>query len=205
MDFFGTPDITDILYRYEYPAIFLLSFIFGQGTIFTILFLSAQGWLRLEIVFLLVLGGNMMAGIFWYTCGALSPRILHLRNISKTAQKHLHRFLEDHSAKKLFYALFLANFLYGFRFLVYVLLGTDKVRLFRFLWLNFLGSLSWLIVFTGLAFAAKSLFSDALAAYHTLQGIFLTLFFSYLLFKSLDVIIRKKFKIGPLSHKPGLK
>ena len=143
-----------ILYAYEFPALFFGGFFFGETVIIPAAFLAGQNILSLPEVFWLAFLGTVCADTLWFLAGPILWKFAHrFETISKRSEAVLKR-LDELYANQPFRALLVSKFIYGTRFLTVIYLSLERVSALRFLVMNFLSTLLWLIAIIAIGWLA---------------------------------------------------
>ncbi|TSC67554.1 MAG: membrane-associated protein [Parcubacteria group bacterium Gr01-1014_66] len=153
IEFFGATDLGALIQSIGYAGIFAIVtaesgfligiFLPGDSLLFTAGFLASQGYLRLDLVFLISFLGAVIGDAAGYAIGRrVGPKIFiredgiffQKRNIERTQL-----FYETHGAK----TILIARFVPFVRTLAPVFAGVGAMRYARFAYYNIIGGFLW--------------------------------------------------------------
>lgn len=147
-------DITDILLKYGYPIIFLLSVYEGPFVTITASFLAASGFFSILLIYPIVVLADLIGDVIWYYVGYFGRKkiinrwgkFLGLPYTRLDRIERLNERFKRHQGKIMFGAKI--THVLGFPFLIAA--GVLKWDIKKFIWFNFLGalpkSLLWVII-----------------------------------------------------------
>ena len=136
--------LLSLIQDYGYLFVFIATLLEGETVLALAGFAAFQGYLDLETVILVgFLGGMLGDQMFFYFGRWKGKAFLEKRpNMLKRAHQ-IHRLLGRYPNL----LIFGSRFIYGFRMLIPTAFGTSQVSWVRFLVFNFLGALTWSILF----------------------------------------------------------
>ncbi len=138
--------IITLLTEYQWPAIFIGAFLFGETVIIAAAFLAAGGLWTLTDVFWLSLAGTITSDSTWFLFG---QKILPLFNRGKQQKERQQRILasvETATGGKPLALMLCAKFVYGTRILTIVYLSRLKLPYSSFAAFDTASSTIWLAV-----------------------------------------------------------
>ncbi|OHA21546.1 MAG: hypothetical protein A2849_03935 [Candidatus Taylorbacteria bacterium RIFCSPHIGHO2_01_FULL_51_15] len=141
---FGTTTLA-LLNAYEFPALFLGGFFFGETVIIPAAFLAGQGILSLTQVFSITYLGTVCADMLWFFIGPSLFRFAHRFEKIRTRSEKVLMSLDTLYAKRPFRVLLISKFVYGTRILTILYLSLEKLSVVRFLLVNLLSTFVWLV------------------------------------------------------------
>lgn len=138
-----------LLDTYGYPIVFLFTLLEGETVVAAAGFAAHQGYLRLEYVIVTAIIGATIGDQIFFAFGKLKGKeYLNRRPELLARVERVHRLMEKY--QNLF--IFGSRFMYGFRMLVPVALGTTRVTYRRFFFFNLLGAIVWAVLFANLGY-----------------------------------------------------
>jgi len=147
-----------LILEYGYYLVFLGTLLEGETVVALAGFLSYQGHMKLEIIIpIAVVGATIGDHIFFYLGRYKGRTILAKHPNWHGRVEKISVWLERHQNL----LIFGSRFLYGFRAITPIVLGTSKVSAFRFTMLNVLGAVVWAVFFTLCGY----LFGDAIGRF----------------------------------------
>lgn len=136
-----------------YVAIFLLMTIEGDLFLFTAAFLTHLGFFEPLTMFLTVLSGVTVGDLAWYWLGLRLQSHGGVR-IGRWAQKLAAPF-DDHLRSRTFHTIFLSKFIYGLHHAILVRAGMLGMKLDRYVKIDFVSNIFWILVIGGLGFVSS--------------------------------------------------
>jgi len=143
-----------ILFAYKFPALFFGGFFLGETVIIPAAFLAGQNNLSLSEVFWLTFLGTVSADVLWFLVGPFLWKVAHRFETISTKSEAVLKRLDELYANQPFRALLVSKFIYGTRFLTVIYLSLERVSAIRFLVMNFLSTLLWLITIVAIGWLA---------------------------------------------------
>ena len=146
-DLHASPEF--IVRKYGYLAVFVGTFLEGETILAIAGFLSSQHYLRIYFVILVAALGAFIGHVFWFWLGRTQghkiidrfPKLLH-------AFDRVIRLLDRHGAG----AIFISQYIYGFRITAAVMFGLSHIKTARFILWQAISCLVWATLITGLGF-----------------------------------------------------
>jgi membrane protein DedA with SNARE-associated domain len=136
--------VESLVAAYGYPALFLGSLFEGETVLVIASFLAHRGYLELEWVMLVAFLATLTADQFFFYLGRRrGAALLDTRPAWKKRVGRVHGFLERHSNM----AVLSFRFIYGLRALAPLVIGMSGYSARKFLILNVIGALLWVMVF----------------------------------------------------------
>lgn len=141
--------LPQLLDMYGYPILFLFTLLEGETVVAAAGFAAHLGYLRLEYVIFVALIGAAIGDQLFFLFGKWKGReYLERRPDVLQRVARIHRLLERYQN----HFIFGSRFMYGFRMLIPVALGTTSITFRRFFFFNLLGAAVWAILFANLGF-----------------------------------------------------
>jgi len=142
-------DIASIIDLYGYPVLFIATLLEGETVVALSGFAAYQGYLALPIVILVALLGAIIGDQTLFLFGKYKGREF-LENHPELHGKvvRVHQLLEKY--QNVF--IFGSRYLYGFRLILPIVMGTSNIRFRRFFFWNMLGALVWASLFSLIGF-----------------------------------------------------
>lgn len=171
-----------------YATAFIGMILEGDVVLFTISFLTREGFFNPIFMFSTVYVGVIVGDILWYKLGkrlASSRKLLHRFFISLTETS------DAHLQERPFRTILISKFAYGIHHLLLMRAGAINIPLERFIRDDMAASLVWMIVVASLGYFSS--YSFALAR-HYLKFAEIALLVGIILFVIAERYIRKQFK-----------
>lgn len=153
MEIVSTNSVLNLLYTHRYIFTFLGALF--EGTFIMILagVLYKFGYFNFWALMTVLLTGYFLSGIGWYLVGRYGGnkildrwgRRLHL---TKNLIKKLEEYFKNHSVK----TLFITRITYGLGMVVLIIAGSFKMSWRKFLSVNVVGSIIWILATLGLGY-----------------------------------------------------
>ena len=129
---------------YGYLFVFIATVLEGETVLALAGFAAFEGYLDLETVIMTALLGGMLGDQAFFYFGRWKGReFIDARPKLAARAKKVQRLIERHQNL----LIFGSRFMYGFRIIIPIALGTSKVNGIRFLFLNLLGAAVWSSIF----------------------------------------------------------
>lgn len=150
-----TPEL--LLEKFGYLAVFVGTFLEGEGILVAAGFFAQRGYLDVVLVTLVAFLGAFLGHIFWFWLG----RVHGVRLLDRFPKMRKHfgkgiRLFERYGAS----AIIISQWLYGIRITAAVIVGFSKISIAKFLFYEGLSCLIWAAVIT----AAGYYFGSAIEA-----------------------------------------
>ncbi len=151
---------------YGYFFVFIATILEGETILALASFASYQGYLYLPTVMLIGFVGAVIGDNLFFYFGRYKGKKF-LENHPKFNEKafRIHALIERHQDL----LIFGSRFMYGFRTVIPIAIGTSKVSGLRFLALNILGAIVWAIFFGSIGYAFGSVLESVLGGIHRAQ------------------------------------
>jgi membrane protein DedA with SNARE-associated domain len=177
---------------YHYALAFFGALIIGEEVLFLLSIFSGKGYFSLYAVIFLGFLGLLSADIFWYFIGK-HGRIREGRKklIKCSGYRELHKFGKFLDERHEFLGFFLSKFVYGIRFLKLVSSGAKEMRFWRFLKLDILALIAWMIIMIPLGFLAGRGFLRIFEIVHGIEGAVKVLVIGLFIIILLNLIARR--------------
>jgi len=148
--FFLENPLEEFISRYGYIAIFILTFFEGESVLFAAGFLAFHGYLDAPLVVLVSTTASYVGhGAFFLI--ALYRREGFLRLIQRFIKVNLLK-LESLVARYGSAAIFITQWIYGFRLLSAAVLGLSRMNTKKYFTLQFISCLIWAVICTGIGY-----------------------------------------------------
>lgn len=185
--------IIHFLTAYQYPAIFIGSFFFGESVIITAAFLAGQGIWSVQAVFWLALIGTIVSDSIWFLFGQSIIRSLKYwqRMLSKYEQ-YLQK-IERLTGNKPFLALLFIKFLYGTRILTILYMSVRKMSYGRFLLFNTIGTIFWLVTMVAIGWLAGKGITNFIPVVARVEYLLLAVALLIIMYKAVSTWMEKRF------------
>lgn len=145
--FFVENPLEEFISQYGYTAIFILTFFEGESVLFAAGFLAFHGYLSAALVILVSATASYVGhGTFFLI--ALYRREGFLRLVQRFIRVDLLK-LESLVARYGTAAIFITQWLYGFRLLSAAVLGLSRMRWAKYFTLQLISCIIWAIICTG--------------------------------------------------------
>lgn len=136
--------LVELIQQYGYYIVFLGTLLEGETVVALAGFAAYQGHLRLDVVIPVAVTGAVIGDQAFFYFGRFKGRNI-LANHPEWHPRvdKIHHWLHRHQN----WLIFGSRFLYGFRAITPIVLGTSKVSALRFFVLNVLGAITWACIF----------------------------------------------------------
>ncbi len=136
--------ILPLIQEYGYYIVFVGTLLEGETVVALAGFVAHQGYLRLDVIIpIAILGATIGDHLFFYFGRFRGRTILANHPDWHPRVEKIHVWLERHQNL----LIFGSRFLYGFRAITPIVLGTSRVSALRFFVLNILGAIVWAFIF----------------------------------------------------------
>lgn len=136
--------IFSLIQQYGYAFVFLFTLLEGETVLALAGFAAYQGYLNIWIVIVVAIIGAVAGDqAFFYFGRYRGRRFLEARPKYAERLKRIHLIIERHQNL----LIFGSRFMYGFRTIIPIAIGTTKVSVTKFLLLNVLGAIIWGLFF----------------------------------------------------------
>ena len=136
--------LLQLIESYGYYIVFVGTLLEGETVVALAGFVAHQGYLKLELIIpIAILGATIGDHLFFYFGRYRGRTILSNHPDWHPRVEKIHVWLERHQNL----LIFGSRFLYGFRAITPIVLGTSRVSAVRFSVLNFLGAIVWAFIF----------------------------------------------------------
>ncbi len=190
-----------LIQNYGYAIVFLLALLEGETIVALAGFAAYQGHLELfPVILVAIMGACVGDHLFFYFGRYKGKEYLARRPHLADRVERIHLLIERHQA----WIIFCSRFMYGFRTVIPIALGTSGVKWSKFLLFNFLGAVVWAIFFSvgGYVFgsAIESFLGQVKRAekfiiFGALLGAFIAWFIIFLRSRITDQIEKKEHKL----------
>lgn len=129
-----------------YALVFVFTLLEGETIVALAGFVAYQGYLNLVYVIIVAIIGAFIGDQAFFIFGRLKGKqYIEARPKMVARVARVHRLIENHQN----WLIFASRFMYGFRAILPIAMGTSKVRWQKFALLDFLGAIVWGIFFAG--------------------------------------------------------
>lgn len=136
--------IFSLIQEYGYAFVFLFTLLEGETVLALAGFAAYQGYLNIWYVIAVAIVGAVAGDQAFFYFGRYKGRqFLEARPKYRERLKRIHLIIERHQNL----LIFGSRFMYGFRTIIPIAIGTTKVSGIKFLLLNVLGAIIWGIFF----------------------------------------------------------
>jgi membrane protein DedA with SNARE-associated domain len=174
-----------------YFALFLGMVIEGDLVLFTAGFLVHHNVLSLAPTFTSLFFGTIFGDLLWYLLGTTNTDQNKFLNWLGRSTDFAGQKVDAHVKDRTFRTLFISKFIYGTHHFTLVRAGRLGVPLRRFLRTDVIGSLLWVLIVSGLGYAASASFEKL---HHRLHFIELALLLGVVLYFLVADIVGKVLK-----------
>ncbi len=165
-----------------YIVVFVAMIFEGDIFLFTAAFLTSQGFFDPINMFVAIITGVLSGDLFWYWVGL---RLREQTGLITTWAKRIAAPFDDHLKQRTAHTIFLSKFIYGVHHAILIRAGMLKIRLNKFIKIDFISTLAWIIIVGGLGFASSISFDKIKHQIRFLEGTFLVAAICFLLFSYL--------------------
>jgi len=141
--------ILSLIQSYGYVFVFLFTLLEGETVVALAGFAAYQGYLNIwTVIFVAIIGAVIGDQVSFYFGRYRGKKFLTDHPNLQVKAQRFHVLIERHQNL----IIIASRFMYGFRIIIPIVLGTSKVRGVRFLLLNILGAIIWAILFAFLGY-----------------------------------------------------
>lgn len=148
------PLIIEILKEYGYVIVFLGTIVAGEVVILAAVFLASLKVLNIYLVILFCLAGTVISDNLWYLIGtklnnrfSYFKKYLYLTRYKKKIASFKEKFNSHYRQ-----FLVMGKFIYGFRILILLTSGYQRISYKKFVIFNLIGTLCWLVIIVFLGY-----------------------------------------------------
>jgi membrane protein DedA with SNARE-associated domain len=160
--------ITGAFTSYPYIFIFIGLIFAGESILLPAIYFALRGELTLSYVVAIALVSTLIADLFWYWIGAHVGNKVANRFLSGKIKAMLER-LSGAFSKRSVLVLYLSKFVYGTRIAAHILAGLKRMSISKYLSVNFLGTLSLIVLTVVLSYFIHASVSSMKGVVHTLE------------------------------------
>lgn len=174
----------------SYFIVFIGMMVEGDLLLFATAFLTRQGFFNLGSIAIVIFASVVIGDLIWYELGFKInkwPKIPYL----SMKLNGLINDIDYHIAAKPFFVILISKFTYGFHHIVLARVGAKKMPFKKFISIEFLSAIIWIIVVGGLGYIAQASYA---AFKHYLRFAEIGLFISLALFFIFSVFITRFLK-----------
>ncbi|HMO79003.1 MAG TPA: DedA family protein [Candidatus Paceibacterota bacterium] len=190
-------EIFNLIQNYGYFFVFIGGLLEGESILILSGFLAQQEHLKLPLILIFALLGALISDYIWFFAGRyygnkIMQKYAIIKKISNQSLSSI-----DKNSKIISFGL---RFMYGFRSIIPFTLGLSKIKAIHFLFLNFLGGIFWVLIFSKLGYMlgdiTENLFGQ-IKKYNLAIIIFVILIFIFINFaiKIIKYFVKKKINI----------
>ena len=149
--------------NYGYLSVFLFTLLEGEVVVALAGFAASEGYLFLPYVIIVAVIGAIIGDHVYFFFGKYKgKKFIEARPHLSGRVERIHRLIEEHQD----WLIFGSRFMYGFRVVLPIAIGTSNVRLRRFFLFNSLGSIVWGTFFAVSGYAFGSAIQQFLGHVH---------------------------------------
>jgi membrane protein DedA with SNARE-associated domain len=142
-------DTASFIIQYGYIALFLLTLLEGETAVALAGYAAYQGYLELPLIIpIAVIGASLGDQLFFLFGRWKGNQYLARRPKYREKVDRVHGWMERYRDP----FIFGSRFMYGFRIIIPVVMGTSAVSYWRFLFLNVFGAIVWAGIFSALGY-----------------------------------------------------
>ena len=150
--------LISLIQSYGYAIVFAGTLLEGETVVALAGFAAHQGYLQLEIIIPIAICGAVIGDQVFFYLGRYKGKGMIAKHPEWQPRiEKIHTWMERHQNL----LIFGSRFLYGFRAITPIILGTSKVSGVRFLILNVLGAIVWAFLFVSVGY----FFGDTLSLF----------------------------------------
>lgn len=165
-----------------YIAVFVAMIFEGDLFLFTAAFLTHQGYFDPLNMFVTLVTGVMSGDLLWYWLGL---RLNDSRRFTAWAKKLAQPF-DDHLQHRTLHTIFLSKFIYGVHHAILIRAGMLRIRLDKFLKIDFFTSLVWIVIVGALGFISSFSF---IRVRHSIKFVEAAILTAFLVFVGISYFI----------------
>ena len=173
---------------FSYILVFLGMVFGGEEVLFIVAFLLYRDQLLFLPTLISVFSGAVLGDILWFLLG---QRIMNYPIVLRISSRI--SFLKNEQMQKHdVFVIFLSKFIYGFNHIILAKLATSREPFFRFLSVDILATILWILTIGGLGFATSLTISQLRYVLHFFEiGLFLILLFYFVLNRFITPYFKK--------------
>ncbi|MBI3335351.1 MAG: VTT domain-containing protein [Candidatus Portnoybacteria bacterium] len=168
-----------------YSLVFLGMIFEGDILLFTVSFLTHQGFFDVGDMFFTILGGVLVGDLFWYWVGFRFHK--HPIFLNKWVHRVAQPF-DSHLTHRTFRTILLSKFAYGIHHGILMRAGALKVNITRFVKDDFTSTLVWIFAVGGLGYISSASFA---AVKHYLRFTEFALLLALFMFVGIEYLSRR--------------
>lgn len=181
-----------LLEQYQYIALFVGAFIFGETIIIPSGFLASQGLMDVRTIFLVTLLATIISDSVWYFFG---DKILH-KKLREASFHHKYErvigLVDRLAGKRPILALFPIKLIYGTRILTIIYLSAKKIPFWMFALVDLIASIPPLVLVIGLGWSLGKGWKTVPVILHDIPYVATGLFVTIILYKFITWTLSKK-------------
>ncbi len=155
--------LLSLITTYGYIIVFLFTLLEGETVVALAGFVAYQGYLNIGYVILIAIFGGIIGDqAFFYFGRYKGKQFLARRPKLLRRAERLHGLVERHQN----WLIFGSRFMYGFRTIIPIMIGTSNINPWRFLALNIAGAVVWGIFFAFGGYAFGSALEQFIGNFH---------------------------------------
>ena len=181
-----------LLIDHQFPAIFLGAVFLGETIILSAAYLAGQGMWSITTVFWLAMLGTVLSDVAWFLFGQSIFSATKRWREKQLSSERLLKKLESITGSRPFLALLFIKFLYGTRILTIVYLSARKIRPWKFIFFDTLGTIIWLVVMLTVGWLAGRGVSNIISVVDKTEYALLVLVVIIILYRVITVWTEKR-------------
>ncbi len=186
--------LTPVLSTYGWIITYCASVLWGDATILTLAFISAQGTFPIWIVFVFGFLGTLTGDCLWFLLTKLNFwKKVKRWNKFYDKYKKIDERIQRLGKRSDLTVLIITKFLYGTRILTIIYVGLKKISFRKFLLYDGIATVFWIIAMAGIGYATGKGFQIILNVFKNVQLALALLIVIIIIFIVLDKWINKKF------------
>ena len=191
-----------LIQNYGYALVFVGTFLEGETIVALAGFAAYGGYLKLEYIIPITIAGALLGDqSFFYFGRYKGKKWLSRRPQLEKKVERVHLLVERHHG----WIIFGSRFMYGFRAIIPIALGTSRVSGIKFFLLNFLGAIVWSIFFAFGGYAFGGAIERFLGNVKKFEGIIAIVAIAFLVLTQVIVYVRgRPTKSPPHSDERGV-
>ena len=172
-----------------YLAVFLAMMIEGDLFLFTAAFLTHQGFFDPVLMFVTIVCGTLSGDLLWFWGGL---RLRQQRGWVEHWTKKMAEPFDEHLQMRTFRTIFLSKFIYGLHHAILVRAGMLRMKLGKFIQIDFASTLIWVLIVGGLGFVSSLSFDRVRHQIKFFEGTLLVVFVGFVAISYLISYTAKK-------------
>lgn len=137
------------VHAYGYPLLFLLTLAEGETAVAIAGFAAYEGYVHFPTVILIAIAGAMIGDQALFLFGKYKGKeFLAKRPHLEAKALKIQQFLE----KRQNWFIFGSRYMYGFRVILPITMGTSNITYRRFALINFFGAIAWSVIFASVGY-----------------------------------------------------